>query len=968
MSKGRGPRRRIHVEGAPQGWTTGREATAPAATPTPSAPPVGGAPRAEQAAGRALIAHNAEATQARIAGLWGRAASGREQLKALSTELLVGANEAVSTVRKASAETRAAASEQALHRHRSEVDRLTADIAASVKDLAPGAWACDLGNGSVGRVGPAPFCRIGHYIAGDSLIPALHPLFGGPGWQISADYLHAQRLIMDVVLRCVSEVPLRHLSITVFDPRLRGALGELAILRRASPSTFPPPIQDVTKFGQRLETVLADAASNAESVVAAGLGSVGEKWRVSAAPSGRIHIVIVLDWPNTMDETVLRRLSALTSVGGSTGTILLMHHAAGVKPTADAQALLDQLTPLTWSDGGWCTQYSPGDLTVQPDPTPTAAMVRQVIADSSAALTTFSGEVVRLEDAVSSDVATPWSGCADESLDAVIGEADGAPLVISLRTENPPSPNLLLGGAVGQGKSNLVLSLVYALATRYSPTELEFYLLDFKQGLEFKRFAADDDGTGWLPHVRALSLESSQEFGLAVLRHIENEMKSRSVRFKRANATRIDTFRQVSTEPMPRLVLVIDEFHVLFDGEDALVDEAVTLLERIAKQGRAYGIHVLLASQTVSGLRALAARGDAIFAQFPLRASLKNTAAESQAILSQGNSAAADLTYRGEVIVNRNFGSDPAGSNVRGLVAYADLEVFRRVQRDLWTRSHDAPPLVFVGSESAAWERTQLLALRDSGRGTTTRTIWLGRPVALTAEPYEVLITDDVDQTIAVIGPNTELARATLESAICTAAIALGAGGTVTVLDGGGESGTPWFERLTDVAAAVGTHLRVIPRDEIAETLLGRLNEDLDGSAPATGLVVALGLQRVRGMDIAAPDQIIDDDPYALPSFDEPVTPRAVLRRLATEGALAGLPVIGWWPNLRSLENDLGPAWEGVRAFVTAGLGTEDLRAICGPHVRAPQETLRLGVFDRVGSGRLEVVVPFGPLTEEHRP
>ena len=55
---------------------------------------------------------------------------------------------------------------------------------------------------------------------------------------------------------------------------------------------------------------------------------------------------------------------------------------------------------------------------------------------------------------------------------------------------------------VGTGKSNLLLDIIYGLATRYSPAEFELHLLDFKNGLEFARFAPDARGDNWPPHVR----------------------------------------------------------------------------------------------------------------------------------------------------------------------------------------------------------------------------------------------------------------------------------------------------------------------------------------------------------------------------------------------------------------------------------------------------------------------------------
>ena len=67
---------------------------------------------------------------------------------------------------------------------------------------------------------------------------------------------------------------------------------------------------------------------------------------------------------------------------------------------------------------------------------------------------------------------------------------------------------------------------------------------------------------------------------------------------------------------------VIDEFQVLLAGNDALAREAVALLEELARKGRSYGIHLVLASQSMSGIEALYGRPSPIFGQFPLRVAL----------------------------------------------------------------------------------------------------------------------------------------------------------------------------------------------------------------------------------------------------------------------------------------------------------------------------------------------------------
>ncbi|MHB1592993.1 MAG: hypothetical protein ACYCO9_05120 [Streptosporangiaceae bacterium] len=111
---------------------------------------------------------------------------------------------------------------------------------------------------------------------------------------------------------------------------------------------------------------------------------------------------------------------------------------------------------------------------------------------------------------------------------------------------------------------------------------------------------------------------------------------------------------------MPRIIVVIDEIQVLFEEDDELARAALLNLERLAKKGRAYGTHLVLASQTLSGITAMLSTQDGIFAQFPIRLALKNSAAESRAVLDQHSTEAARLRYRGELIVNTDFGQAEA--------------------------------------------------------------------------------------------------------------------------------------------------------------------------------------------------------------------------------------------------------------------------------------------------------------------
>src|SRR5690606_21539922 len=119
------------------------------------------------------------------------------------------------------------------------------------------------------------------------------------------------------------------------------------------------------------------------------------------------------------------------------------------------------------------------------------------------------------------------------------------------------------------------------------------------------------------------------------------ELSRRAGLMKRAGATRLARLRELRPEArLPRIVAVVDEFHVLFSGNDRLAREAVAHLEELARKGRSYGVHLVLASQTISGVEALYAKKDSIFGQFPLRVALPG----ARHLLADDNHAAESIS------------------------------------------------------------------------------------------------------------------------------------------------------------------------------------------------------------------------------------------------------------------------------------------------------------------------------------
>src|SRR6201999_907263 len=113
----------------------------------------------------------------------------------------------------------------------------------------------------------------------------------------------------------------------------------------------------------------------------------------------------------------------------------------------------------------------------------------------------------------------------------------------------------LIAGKTGSGKSTLLHVMITNLALWYSADEVEFYLVDFKKGVEFKTYATHN-----LPHARAIAVESDREFGVSVLQRLDAELTRRGELFRKVGVQDLASYRQTpNPQIIPRTLLVIDE-------------------------------------------------------------------------------------------------------------------------------------------------------------------------------------------------------------------------------------------------------------------------------------------------------------------------------------------------------------------------------------------------------------------------
>ncbi|CKM75456.1 type VII secretion system ESX-5 FtsK/SpoIIIE family ATPase EccC5 [Mycobacterium tuberculosis] len=165
--------------------------------------------------------------------------------------------------------------------------------------------------------------------------------------------------------------------------------------------------------------------------------------------------------------------------------------------------------------------------------------------------------------------------------------------------EGGDGPHGVMSGTTGSGKSTLVRTVIESLMLSHPPEELQFVLADLKGGSAVKPFAG-------VPHVSRIitDLEEDQALMERFLDALGGEIARRKAICDSAGVDDAKEYNSVRARmrargqdmaPLPMLVVVIDEFYEWF----RIMPTAVDVLDSIGRQGRAYWIHLMMASQTI---------------------------------------------------------------------------------------------------------------------------------------------------------------------------------------------------------------------------------------------------------------------------------------------------------------------------------------------------------------------------------
>ncbi|MCH5376741.1 MAG: AAA family ATPase, partial [Planctomycetes bacterium] len=537
---------------------------------------------------------------------------------------------------------------------------------------------------------------------------------------------------------------------------------------------------------------LADLTEHMENVIQKYLRNEFESIQQYNRHAGEVaepfQILVIANFPANFNEESARRLVSIASSGARCGVYTLISVDSKLKlpQNFDLGDLRSGAVSLAWDAGSSRFRWQderlsklPLELEMPPDDDRFTNIVRTIgerAKDASRVEVPFATVVPPDEQW--------WTSDSRREIEVPLGRA-GATNLQYLRLGKGTSQHVLIAGKTGSGKSTLLHALITNLSIHYSPDEVQFYLIDFKKGVEFKAYAAFD-----LPHARVIAIESEREFGMSVLDRLDVELKRRGDLFRQHGVQDLKAYRDANPDVrLPRLLLIIDEFQEFFVKDDKIAQDAALLLDRLVRQGRAFGIHVLLGSQTLAGAYSLAR---STLGQMAVRIALQCSETDAHLILSDDNTAARLLGRPGEAIYNDANGLFE-GNHPFQVVWLPDHEredyLQRLAQRATAQQMHLPAAIVFEGNVPADPSKNDLLRAAlatDAPAAPALAPIaWLGEAVAI-KEPAAAVFRRQSGSNLLIVGQDESLALGVLANcAISLAAATRGSrSGAVT---GGGE-------------------------------------------------------------------------------------------------------------------------------------------------------------------------------------
>jgi DNA segregation ATPase FtsK/SpoIIIE, S-DNA-T family len=710
--------------------------------------------------------------------------------------------------------------------------------------------------------------------------------------------------INNIIFRLLSTNPAGKLSFTIFDPV---GLGQnFAGLMHLADFEESHINSRIWTQAAQFEEKLAELNEHMEKVIQMYLRNEYETIAEYNAQAGTIaekyHILVIASFPVNFSDTAAKRLRNIATSGARCGVYTLMHWDQ--RNTVPQDFVPDELrknsvTLVRRENDFVLANWRVTGSQIQLDPPPSPEFATHFLREVGKKGKDSNRVEVPFEQ-IAPKNGQIWSEETSQELRVPIGRS-GATKLQYLEIGKATRQHALIAGKTGSGKSTLFHVMITNLALWCSPEQVEFYLVDFKKGVEFKSYA-----NRHLPHAKVVAIESDRQFGLSVLERIDRELRRRGDLFRAQGVQDVAGYkRSGGTEPMPRSLLMIDEFQEFFTEEDHVSQQAAVLLDRIVRQGRAFGIHVILGSQTLGGAYTLAR---ATLGQMVIRIALQCNEADAYLIMDQDNPAPRLLSRPGEGIYNDSAGAIEGNSPFQAVWLPENVRdnylAQVRERADHMGKSYPGP-FVFEGNAPA--DVNENIPLRvfletKSAKAPPQSRAWLGAPNSIKG-PTEAVFQKQSGNNLLIVGQNAEASLSMLAVALVALSAQYPRGAVRFVLLDSTTPESPEREFLDRVVQGIPHELVRVKGGEVgeamntlAEELKRRSGDEQSNNGPETFVLI---------QDLQNYKKLRQEDEFSFSSTDE-ASPASTLLKLISEGPAHGIHVIATCDSFNNVNRFLG--------------------------------------------------------------
>lgn len=465
----------------------------------------------------------------------------------------------------------------------------------------------------------------------------------------SPEAIHQQieKFVHGLMWNFLSFIPVSKVNFCIFDAERRGnSITPFLDFRQKLPEIFDSQIytsQDamisrLQKMNKYMDDFIQEKLGNRyENIVEYNINT---PTRTEA-----ITLLTIFDFPRNFDSRSMELLLNILNNGGKCGIYTVICHNPNIafsKYESIDEHLVEikrHCSMVEYIDKKYVLQpYElPIDIAPELSRDDTANFINEYIATNIV----LKQKGISFEDAVRPPF---FTGSTAKRLSIPVGIGDGENVEHLVLGEGS-SHHGLIAGATGSGKSTLMHTIIMSGMLCHSPDELHLYLMDFKGGTEFKIYESVK-----LPHIQLLALDAMQEFGESILENLVTEIGRRSELFKNTGHSKLADYVKGTGKKLPRILVIMDEFQILFNDSSnrKVAMNCAELTKRIVTEGRSYGIHLLMATQTTKVLSELTL-SYGVIEQMRIRIGLKCGADDARYLFGDRNESKALEMMKGPI-------------------------------------------------------------------------------------------------------------------------------------------------------------------------------------------------------------------------------------------------------------------------------------------------------------------------------